>query len=451
MAVRTPLKVGTNNNPQQMSSAEIAAVQAYCQYLYFEKWNRFNGGVQLVIDYRSNKNKAGRVGQSALSTLHSRYNVRNALTDSYRLAGTTNHSNGGQDLDAGNNFASVSDNSSIQTWASNDFLYQITDDVTSQPHATLSHVANNWTYPLYYDSGNLRAMSSGDMYDTFIYPAITGSGSSVNSLAGNGNFYTVSDSGNAPSGYITAPIFDAIEGDNKVQTNLGNVSGGDYQGHVSGGTGGTQFAGGSGAYGSNHSIDTKSYGHYSGSGWYPQIFIDKYMAIAGDLNPWDTSTSTAGPTWHLYSIIGTGSYNKQFSEWQTESPRGTDDGIRDGQNYYMYRRNSNPFTTTSSVLPLVTITTGAARGNLRTIDTTSWATVLENMMCYATSNIVGNRLDFNYNIAISGTQQGSAILNKARASSLLEYERDTDNYLSGYVPTGTPTTQNTYYLNARTY
>ena len=448
MAVRTPLKVGTNNNPQQMSTAEIAAVQAYCQYLYFEKWNRFNGGVQLVVDYRSNKNKAGRVGQSALSTLHSRYNVRNALTDSYRLAGTTNHSNGGQDSNAGNNFASVSDNSSIQTWASNDFLYQITDDVTSQPHATLSNTSNNWTYPLYYDSGNLKAMERSDMYDTFIYPAITGSGSSVNSLAGNGNFYTVSDSSNAPSGYITAPIFNVIEGTNQVQTNLGNVSGGDYQGHVSGGVGGTQFLGGSGAYGSNHSIDTKSYGHYSGSGWNPQIFLDRYMAVAGDLNPWDTSAYTAA---HLYSIIGTGSYNKSFAEWQKESPRGTDDGIRDGQSYYMYRRNSNPFTTTSSVLPLVTTTTGAAQGNLRTIDTTSWATVLENMMCYVTSNVAGNRLDFNYNIAISGTQQGSAILNKARAAEYLTYERDVDNYLAGYVPKGTPTTQNTYYLNARTY
>ena len=133
MAVRTPLKVGTNNNPQQMTSAEIAAVQAYAQYVYFEKWWRFNGGVQLVVDKRSDFNKAGRSGQSALSTLHSRYNVRNALTDTYRLAGTTNHSNGGQDSDAGNNFASVSDNSSIQTWATNDFLYQIADDVTSNP------------------------------------------------------------------------------------------------------------------------------------------------------------------------------------------------------------------------------------------------------------------------------------------------------------------------------
>tara|TARA_B100000902_G_scaffold290558_1_gene276853 strand:- start:45 stop:1364 length:1320 start_codon:yes stop_codon:yes gene_type:complete len=439
MAVRTPLKVGTNNNPQQMSTAEIAAVQAYCQYLYFEKWWRFNGGVQLVVDYRANKNKAGRVGQSALNTLHSRYATRNALTDSYRLAGTTNHSV--------SSFASVNDNSSIQTWASNDFLFQITDDVTSQAHTTLSNTSNNWTYPLYYDSGNLKAMTSGDVYDTFIYPAITGSGSSVSTLHGNGNFYTVTDSSNAPSGYNTAPIFDVIEGGNQVQTNLGNVSGGDYQGHVSGGTGGTQFAGSSGAYGSNHSVDSKSYGHYSGSGWYSQIFHDKYMAVAGELNPWDTGGASAA---HLYSIIGTGSYNKSFTEWQQESPRGLVDGIRDGTNYYLYRRNSNPFSTTSSVLPLVTITTGAAQGNLRTIDSTSWKTVLENMMCYATSNIASNRLDFNYS-PMSGTQQGTAILNKARAAGLLQYERDVDNYLSGYVPNGTPTTQNTYYLNARIY
>ena len=443
MAVRTPLKVGTNNNPQQMSSAEIAAVQAYCQYLYFEKWLRFNGGVQLVVDRRGDFNKAGRVGMSALSTLHSRYNVRNALTDSYRLAGTTNHSTTG--------FSNPGDNSSIQTWASNDFLYQIADDVTSQPHATLSNTSNNWTYPLYYDSGNLKAMERSDMYDTFIYPAITGSGSSVNSLAGNGNFYTVTDSTNAPSGYVTAPIFDVIEGTNQVQTNLGNVSGGDYQGHVSGGTGGTQFAGSSGAYGSNHSIDSKSYGHYSGSGWNSTIFLDRYMAVSGVLNPWDTSNSNQGQDWHLYSIINTGSYNKSFAEWQAESPRGTDSGIRDGQGYYMYRRNSNPFTTTSSVLPLVTITTGASQGNLRTIDSTSWKTVLENMMCYVSSNVAGNRLDFNYSVAISGTQQGSAILNKARAAEYLTYERDVDNYLAGYVPKGTPTTQNTYYLNARTY
>ena len=40
MAVRTPLKLGTGNNPQQMLSSEIATIQAYCQYLYFEKWWR---------------------------------------------------------------------------------------------------------------------------------------------------------------------------------------------------------------------------------------------------------------------------------------------------------------------------------------------------------------------------------------------------------------------------
>jgi len=459
MAVRTPLKLGASNNLQQMSAAEINAVQEYCQYLYWDKWSLFNGGVHLVVDFRSNYIPSAQGTYQALNTKSSRFQTRAGLVDSYRLAGTT--------VKSKTSFGSPSNDSSIQANHTNDYLFKVNDNVTSEPNSTLMDTGNNFTYPLFYNGGNLQAMSRQDMYDTFIFPAINGSGSTVNPLTTNGYFYTASGTATAISGYTTAPYFFCNLQDlaqKKVQTNLSTTQ---YSGRTSGNAGGTMFPGydattngflggkgfginpSSSAFGSAHT-DGIRYRHESsamlGNNNSPTIFRDYFTNIPGgnnsSFNVWDTVGSTSGD---LFSIAFTGNYNLNFSEWQLESPRA---GSRSSVGYHLHKRNSNPFSTTSSTLPMHTTNTG----DVRATSSSTWKTTLENMMCWVTSNVSSYRLDFNYNTAISGTQQGSAILDTARAAELLEFEiTASDDYLAGFVPKGAQQTQNTYTLTSRLF
>ena len=444
MAVRTPLKLGTGNNPQQMTSSEIATIQAYCQYLYFEKWWRFNGGVQLVTGIEGNfrardVSDGGIAGetlwnaQTDLDEVSSRFNQRAALTDSRRLAGETKHST--------SSFGSPANNTVIETLTTSDFLYQVSDDVTSEPHATLMDTTSSFTYPLFYNSGNLQAMTREDMYDTFIKPAIDGTGSSVSSLASANIFYRITEGLSSPSGFNPCPVLDIIEGQDRIRTNLGNRSNSSspYYQHVSSPTDNLMFPGADGVDGPAHALSGNYKYFHSYSANYPTVFTDRYTTNSGVNNIWDTSGSSAG---HLYSI--TSGYSKKYRNWQRTSPRSA---YLSGQNFTVHRRNNNPFSSSAGTAPLHT----DSSGNMRVANATTWATILGNMMCWVSSNVASYRLDFNFNTAISGNQNGDAITDTARDSQLLEYKRDDDNYFAGYVPKGSRSTQNTYTLLSRVY
>lgn len=168
MAVRTPLKLDASNNLIEMSSTDIANIKNQIRHLYGS-----NPSVTV-----SNVSFGGNLG---------------TLYDTRLQAGasTTDVTN----FDT----AAETPNVSVRTGA-----YARLSQTTANTGATTDYTGT--TFPVYQSGGDIYAMTSDDMHDTFIYPAIdtltngtdqpgtyrmhtSSSGLSGHTLASNSNIY----------------------------------------------------------------------------------------------------------------------------------------------------------------------------------------------------------------------------------------------------------------------
>jgi hypothetical protein len=134
MTVRTPLKLDGSNNLIEMSTTDINNIKSQVRYLY---------GTNPSVDL-SRVASGGSLG---------------SISDTRKQAGT-----------------STTDVTNYDTEAETPNVTTVTVD-----YANVDLANENTTelldtdlvrFPVYNDSGNIRAMTLTDMYDTFIYPAI---------------------------------------------------------------------------------------------------------------------------------------------------------------------------------------------------------------------------------------------------------------------------------------
>lgn len=148
MAVRTPLKLASGNNLQQMSTAEITKIKDRVRWLWAE-----NPSVTL-----SRVASGGNLG---------------SLSQSYVRSGEARKSTGNQDTvdDGAAEYVSEADTPEPEVITTSFAHISETRANTSATHFVGFDTSVG--YPLYYTSGgDLQAMSETDFYDTFIYPAI---------------------------------------------------------------------------------------------------------------------------------------------------------------------------------------------------------------------------------------------------------------------------------------
>lgn len=180
-------------------------------------------------------------------------------------------------------------------------------------------------------------------------------------------------------------------------------------------------------------------------------FIDTFVAPAfqGYLTADTTGDSVGG----IYHIQTTSTY--AGSTLVNASPIFIDtrhDGLTSGVDqtadqptnavsYYLFLKDGqNP----DSVDYSVPLHIEDSLGDLQTLDSTSFNSILQNMAKYGAVNTVGARIDYSYT---SGTQRGTSItdtrLNSSTTSTQLA---SSDNYRAQTHPAGTPIVISTYYL-----
>lgn len=134
MTVRTPLKADSAGNLVQMSTAEITAIKDRARWLY--------GGNPSVTLSRVTNN--GNLG---------------TLSESYMRSGEAKVATA----------AFVSEADTPEPSAYTRTMSYISE---TRADTTASVDTGGIVFPVFYDSGNLQAMTLTDFYDTFIYPAI---------------------------------------------------------------------------------------------------------------------------------------------------------------------------------------------------------------------------------------------------------------------------------------
>ena len=169
MAVRTPLKLN-GSNLQEMSSAEITAIQTEAIRLY-----GLNPYVYLTVP--TSGGNLGTISDTRLQAGASTTDVTNFDTEAETpdvSTVTVNYSRISQTVDT-----------SLSSWT----------------NATYS-------YPLYYDAGNLREMTATDFADTFILPAIDTLTSGSTTSAQAGTYHISTSSSVTGSTLVSAtPVF----------------------------------------------------------------------------------------------------------------------------------------------------------------------------------------------------------------------------------------------------
>ena len=163
MAIRTPLKLNSGN-PKEMSTTDLNNIKSRMAYLYFT-----DPSVTL-----------GVVGSSGSLA---------SMNDTRTKAGThTTHAS---------SFRSASQTPNVST-------VTVTYDKINQSTASLSVPldTSNIRFPIWQTSGNIRAMTLQEMYDTFV-------GSVIDTIVA-AQPYKIHTSTSAPSGYTrvsTTPVF----------------------------------------------------------------------------------------------------------------------------------------------------------------------------------------------------------------------------------------------------
>ena len=135
MSVRTPLILDGSNNLIEMTTAQINAVKNQVRYLY---------GTDPSVDL-SYVSSGGSLG---------------SISDTRLQAG-----------------ASTTDVTNFDTEAETPDVTTVTVDIARISQAaedtTATADTNSVAFPVFNNSGNIQSMTLTDMYDTFIYPAIT--------------------------------------------------------------------------------------------------------------------------------------------------------------------------------------------------------------------------------------------------------------------------------------
>ena len=173
MATRAPLFIGTNNDLEEMSTAEVTSWVDHICYLY-----GLSPSVTLTVPGSSGN--------------------RSAMSDTR--------------LQAGAHSVSSTAFPSEATTAEPSAIVPVSFDAVSQTNAEISPTADGGkTWPVYQTNtgGTIQAMNLADIKDTFIFPAINKLVSGTESATTSGT-YTITTSSTAASNYTntsTTPVF----------------------------------------------------------------------------------------------------------------------------------------------------------------------------------------------------------------------------------------------------
>ncbi len=180
MTVRTPLILDGSNNLIEMSTAQINAVKDRCRYLY------------------------GASPSVTLSRVASGGNL-GSISDTRKQAGAMSTS-----VSALPSEATTAEPTTVT------ITYARISETRADTTATAD--TNSVAFPVYQTSGNIQAMTLTDVYDTFIYPAI----STIKGVGQPGTYYI--HTATTLSGY-TAVSTSAVYNDTRANTSLYTAGG----------------------------------------------------------------------------------------------------------------------------------------------------------------------------------------------------------------------------------
>ena len=143
MAVRTPLRLN-GSNFQEMTTTQINEIKSQVRYLYST-----DPSVNLTF-----VTSGGGLG---------------TIIDTRKIAGAVSTTTGNQDADDDGAAEYAPESSTAEPGTVSVNYSRINQTAAS---TTETADTNNIAFPVYSDSGNIKAMTLTDMYDTFIYPAI---------------------------------------------------------------------------------------------------------------------------------------------------------------------------------------------------------------------------------------------------------------------------------------
>ena len=182
MAVRSPLK-NDSGNLKEMSSAEVAQIVNQIVYQY-----SLNPSVSLSV-----VNSGGSLG---------------TITDTRLQAGAMSQTN--------SSFPNEGDTAEPS-------IVTVNYDKVSQSIASVSPTADTGTtFPVFYNSGNIQAMSLQDVKDTFLHPAIDLLSAGTTTTEQAGTYHISTSSGVSGSTIVSGtPIFLDTRADTSAYTNAG--------------------------------------------------------------------------------------------------------------------------------------------------------------------------------------------------------------------------------------
>ena len=188
MAVRSPLKYDSGNL-KEMSSAEVTQIVNQIVYQY-----SLNPSVSLSV-----VNSGGSLG---------------TITDTRLQAGAMSQTN--------SSFPTEGDKAEPS-------IVTVNYDKISQSIASVSPISDTGTtFPLFYNSGNMQAMSLQDVKDTFLHPAIDLLTAATTTSQQGGTYHISASSGVSGSTIVSAtPVYLDTRADTSAYSNAGleNASG----------------------------------------------------------------------------------------------------------------------------------------------------------------------------------------------------------------------------------
>ena len=185
MTARTPLKLN-GSNLQQMTSAEITAIQTEAIRLY---------GLNPYV-YLSVVSSGGNLG----TIYDTRLQAGTGITRVDRFATTAELQNVST-VSVGYSKITQSVDTSLSAWSD-----------------------ASYSYPLYYDNGNLREMSATDFADTFILPAIDTLTSGSTGTGQAGTYHISTSSSVSGSTLVSAtPVFSDTRANAAAYTSAGLI------------------------------------------------------------------------------------------------------------------------------------------------------------------------------------------------------------------------------------
>lgn len=123
------------------------------------------------------------------------------------------------------------------------------------------------------------------------------------------------------------------------------------------------------------------------------------------------------------------------------------------QNYYLKRIKRSHASGSTYIGPSSTplqIKDGD-NDNLQAYTEANFSSILQDVIRHATVNVTGKRIQYSIVTSLTGTQQGSALVDTKLTGGSGNYQTrqvSASDYRAQEFPDGTPTTQTTYYLQA---